>query len=147
MTNRLFRFGILVAAIVAFSGAAAADDFSAMETKLEAALAMDHRSEENRGRDDNRNPVDAMHFCRLRDSMTVIEFGPGSGWYTEILGPALQEKGRLIIVYKDSWMKKLDALIVRPMMHSSQAATTALSTILADTWRRAIKKTAAAQTP
>lgn len=116
MTNRLFRFGILVAAIIAFSGAAAADDFSAMEAKLEAALAMDHRSEENRGRDDNRNPVEAMHFCRLRDSMTVIEFGPGSGWYTEILGPALQEKGRLIIVYPDSWMKKLDALLTRDFM-------------------------------
>ena len=116
MTNPLLRFGILVAAIIAFGGAAAADDFSAMEAKLEAALAMDHRSAGNRDRDDNRNPVEAMRFCRLRDSMTVIEFGPGSGWYTEILGPVLQEKGRLVIVYKDSWMENLDALLARDFM-------------------------------
>jgi predicted methyltransferase len=116
MTNPLLRFGILVAAIVAFNGAAAANDLSAIEAKLKAALAMDHRSAGNRDRDDNRNPVEAMRFCRLRDSMTVIEFGPGSGWYTEILGPVLQEKGRLVIVYKDSWMENLDALLARDFM-------------------------------
>ena len=77
---------------------------------------MDHRSMENRDRDDNRNSVDAMRFCRLSDSMTVIEFGPGSGWYTEILGPALQEQGRLLIVYKDSWMEQLDALLAQDFM-------------------------------
>jgi predicted methyltransferase len=116
MMNPRLCFGALIAAVIAFHGAAAADDFSTIEAKLKAALAMDHRSAENRDRDDNRNPVEAMRFCRLGDSLTVIEFGPGSGWYTEILGPALQEKGRLIIVYKDSWMKKLDALLTRDFM-------------------------------
>lgn len=116
MSNLPGRFGIVVAASVAFNGTAAADDFSATEAKLRAALAMHHRSAENRDRDDNRNPVAAMRFCRLRDFMTVIEFGPGSGWYTEILGPVLREKGRLIVVYKDSWMEKLDPLLARNFM-------------------------------
>lgn len=116
MTNQLLRFGTLVFAVVALHGQTAASDFSATEAKLKAALAMDHRSAESRERDENRNPVEAMRFCHLEDSMTVIEFGPGSGWYTEILGPVLQEGGRLIIVYKDSWMDDLGPLLARDFM-------------------------------
>ncbi len=116
MTSALSYLGVFVAAIVAFDCVAAADDYSATEAKLEAALAMDHRSAENRARDDNRNAVEAMRFCRLGDTMTVLEFGPGSGWYTEILGPVLREKGRLVLAYKASWMDKLDALLARDFM-------------------------------
>ena len=99
---------------------AAADDFSPTEAKLKAALAMEHRSAENRERDENRNAVDAMRFCGLRDDMTVIEFGPGNGWYSEILGPVLQEKGRLILVYKESWMDQLDSLLALDFMSSAE---------------------------
>ncbi len=93
-----------------------ADDFATTKEKLESALTMGHRSVENKSRDQNRNPVAAMEFCQLRDNMTVIEFGPGSGWYTEILGPVLREKGRLFIVYKESWMKGLDDLLAQDFM-------------------------------
>ncbi len=79
--------------------------------KLEAALTMDHRSDENRARDDNRDPLSAMRFCRLEDDMRVIEFGPGAGWYTELLGPVLHESGHLYTAYKESWMERLDALL------------------------------------
>lgn len=113
--NRLLALGV-AAAVLAFGGTGTADEFGAAESKLRAALAMDHRSSESRARDENRNPIGAMRFCRLRDTMTVIEFGPGSGWYTEILGPVLQEKGRLIIAYKGSWMDKLDPLLARDFM-------------------------------
>ncbi len=95
-----------------------ADEFSATEEKMKFALEMPHRSEENKDRDENRSPVEAMRFCRLNDSMTVIEFGPGSGWYTEILGPALQEKGKLYTAYKDEWMEKLDPLLAESFMSS-----------------------------
>ena len=86
-------------------GGTAAAELSPTLEKLKATLAMDHRSEENRDRDGNRSPVKAMEFCGLRDNMVVIEFGPGSGWYTEILGPVLREKGALYIAYKDKWME------------------------------------------
>jgi predicted methyltransferase len=84
--------------------------------KLESALTMDHRSSENKQRDDNRNPVKAMEFCQLTDNMKVLEFGPGSGWYSEILGPVLQEKGELVIAYKDTWMEKLAPLLAKDFM-------------------------------
>ena len=93
-----------------------AADFASTKDKLESALAMNHRSIENQGRDENRNPVAAMEFCRLRDDMTVIEFGPGAGWYTEILGPVLRKNGRLFIAYRDSWMESLDTLLAQDFM-------------------------------
>ena len=108
--------GLSIAVLIAVTAAVAADDPSPVEVKLKAALAMDHRSAENRTRDDNRNPIRAMRFCRLRDDMTVIEFGPGSGWYTEILGPVLRDQGKLFIAYKASWMDKLDPLLARDFM-------------------------------
>jgi len=116
VSTGVIRFGIFVAAMCAFGGQTVADDFSSTKAKLEVALSMPHRNAENRARDENRDPVEAMRFCGLRDDMTVIEFGPGSGWYTEILGPVLRDKGRLIIAYKDSWMDKLESLLAQDFM-------------------------------
>ena len=99
-----------------FVASSFASDFAPTKDKLESALAMNHRSIENQGRDENRNPVAAMEFCRLRADMTVIEFGPGAGWYTEILGPVLREKGQLFIAYRDSWMESLDTLLAQDFM-------------------------------
>ncbi len=116
MVTRITSMAMIAALAFSLSSVARADDVSATQAKLAAALAMDHRSDENTARDDNRSPEAAMDFCRLRDDMTVIEFGPGSGWYTEILGPVLQEHGRLLIAYKASWMEKLDELLSRSFM-------------------------------
>ncbi len=116
MAYRKTSVAIMAAVLAAISGGAVADEFSATQAKLTAALAMDHRSDESTARDENRNPVEAMRFCRLRDGMTVIEFGPGSGWYTEILGPVLRQQGKLIVAYKEAWMEKLDGLLSRDFM-------------------------------
>ena len=110
---RILKFPMLYALVCVPSFAA---DFDLTKNKIEAALGMNHRSIENRDRDENRNPVAAMNFCRLRDDMTVIEFGPGAGWYTEILGPVVREKGRLFIAYKDAWMDSLDTLLAQDFM-------------------------------
>ena len=106
--------------LIDFASTAVASQESLTAAKLKAALTMDHRSDKNHARDENRNPVEAMQFCRLRDDMTVLEFGPGSGWYTEILGPVLRENGRLIIAYKASWMEKLDPLLAQNFMSAVQ---------------------------
>jgi predicted methyltransferase len=115
MTSRWW-FWLIGISIAGLSSTATGTEDSPTTAKLKAAVAMEHRSEENRERDENRSPVEAMQFCRLSDDMTVIEFGPGSGWYTEILGPVLREKGKLVIAYKDSWMEKLDPLLAQDFM-------------------------------
>jgi predicted methyltransferase len=44
-------------------------------------------------RDAWRHPMETLRFFGLQPKMTVVEFWPGSGWYTEILAPYLAEGG------------------------------------------------------
>lgn len=62
---------------------------------LDAAISGTHRSEQNRSRDRFRRPKETLAFFGLRSDMTVVEFSPGGGWYTEILAPALRDEGKL----------------------------------------------------
>lgn len=65
------------------------------EAALDAALAGAHRSEQNRARDQWRHPKETLAFFGFRSDMTVVEMLPGGGWYTEVLAPALKERGKL----------------------------------------------------
>lgn len=62
---------------------------------LEQAVASDHRSAKNKARDQYRHPVETLAFFGFNPEMTVVEITPGGGWYTEILAPALKDKGKL----------------------------------------------------
>jgi predicted methyltransferase len=75
---------------------AAAQQDSDAAAALDAAIAGEHRSEENRARDRYRHPKETLLFFGFRPDMTVVEMLPGGGgWYTEILAPALKESGKL----------------------------------------------------
>ena len=63
-------------------------------SKLEAALAGEHRTERNKARDQFRHPLETLEFFGLRSDMTVVEIWPGGGWYSEVLAPALRENGK-----------------------------------------------------
>jgi len=64
-------------------------------TKLELAIAGEHRSDKNKARDSFRHPKDTLVFFGFNSTMTVVEVTPGGGWYTEILAPALKGTGKL----------------------------------------------------
>lgn len=55
-----------------------------------------HRSEDNRARDSYRHPKETLLFFGLRAEMTAVEIAPASGWYTEIIAPAIKQKGKFI---------------------------------------------------
>ncbi|MBT8422354.1 MAG: methyltransferase, partial [Gammaproteobacteria bacterium] len=93
LTSALFP-GLLMALIVAAPAHAQSLD-AATETALDAAIAGEHRSAENRARDRYRHPKETLAFFGFRSDMTVVEIWPGGGWYTEILAPALKERGKL----------------------------------------------------
>ncbi len=63
-------------------------------TLVEAAIAGEHRSNENRARDRYRKPLETLDFLGLDAGMTVVEIWPGTGWYSEILAPVLKDGGR-----------------------------------------------------
>ncbi|KAF0191301.1 MAG: hypothetical protein FD165_1897 [Gammaproteobacteria bacterium] len=70
--------------------ASAADDTAVALAKI---LAGDHRSAENKARDQYRHPIETLEFFEVKGDMTVVEIVPGGGWYTEILAPFLKDKG------------------------------------------------------
>ncbi len=57
---------------------------------LEWAVAGPWRAQDH-PRDVWRHPMETLRFFGLQPRMTVVEFWPGSGWWTEILAPYLAE--------------------------------------------------------
>lgn len=74
----------------------AAEDVRHGPATLREAVDGVWRTPEDRKRDVWRHPVESLSFWGLKPGMTVVEFWPGAGWYTDILAPFLAEtKGRL----------------------------------------------------
>ncbi|MDP3658961.1 class I SAM-dependent methyltransferase [Phenylobacterium sp.] len=63
---------------------------------LEDAVAGVWRTPQDKARDAARHPVESLRFWGLAPGQTVVEFWPGSGWYTDILAPYLAaNRGKL----------------------------------------------------
>ena len=72
-----------------------------LRAAVKAALAGPQRRPGNGDRDSQRHPLETLTFFGIRPNMTVLEVGPGEGWYTEILAPTLAAKGKLIDTNND----------------------------------------------
>ncbi len=86
---------------------------SAVSPDVGSAVVLDlnhsSRSEADRARDRNRLPQETLAFFGLKDDMRVIELFPGAGWYTKLLGPYLEKKGKLYVaIGTDRVEKKFD---------------------------------------
>ena len=95
------RFAPLLAAAaisLAVPTAAAAHD---EHPDLAEALAHDRRADD-RARDQYRHPAETLAFFQIEDTMTVVEYGPGGGWYTRILAPWISPHGRYIAFQRPS---------------------------------------------
>jgi len=60
---------------------------------LKDATQGDWRSPADKARDAWRHPVESLEFWGLKPGQTVVEFWPGTGWYTDILAPYLAATG------------------------------------------------------
>ncbi len=83
------------------AAALAAPALGSTEEALRAAVASPARAEPDRARDAHRHPVETLTFFGLAPEMHVLELWPGRGWYTEILGPVLKERGKLSVTNAD----------------------------------------------
>jgi predicted methyltransferase len=68
---------------------------------LKATTAGKYRKAEHSERDQYRHPVETLDFFGLKPAASVLEYGPGEGWYTEVLAPALAAKGKLFVTSGD----------------------------------------------
>lgn len=75
--------------------------FSSGKEAVKAATAMKARKPGNAERDKFRHPVETLDFFGFKPSMTVLDVGPGEGWYTELLAPAVAKKGKLLVTNGD----------------------------------------------
>ena len=85
-------------AALALAVPAAADDHA---PSLSEVLA-DERRDNDRARDQYRNPTETLAFFGVEPTMTVAEYGPGGGWYTRVLAPYLMPAGKYIAFNQDS---------------------------------------------
>jgi predicted methyltransferase len=97
---------MIVVLLLLLAVVAQASDFSAVETKLEAAMQADVRSEAEVERDRNRSPVETLEFFGLRDDMKVVELLPGGGWYTKLLAPVMADNGEFYVALGTTRVKE-----------------------------------------
>lgn len=67
------------------------------DAALKAIVAGEHRTPAYAARDQYRRPYETLQFFGIQRDMTVVEIGPGGGWYTEILAPLLRDQGALTV--------------------------------------------------
>jgi predicted methyltransferase len=83
----------MAAAVDTKPTAAAATQSLTPDPALTKAVADPTRSAKFTARDRFRHPVEELTFFGLKPTMTVVEVWPGSGYWTEILGPYLKSSG------------------------------------------------------
>ncbi|QUD86397.1 class I SAM-dependent methyltransferase [Phenylobacterium montanum] len=100
--------------VAACSRKGAAPSAAAPPTTLEAAAAGPWRPPADRARDAWRHPAQSLAFWGLKPGMTVVEFWPGAGWYTDIIAPFLAATGGTLY-----------AANIQPVSPAAQAVTQA----------------------
>jgi predicted methyltransferase len=60
-----------------------------------------HRRPESVVRDKYRHPLETLEFFGFKPNMTVLDVGPGEGWYTELLAPAVAKSGKYLAAIND----------------------------------------------
>jgi len=106
---------------------------SSTAAALDRILAGDHRSAENRARDVYRHPRETLLFFGIRPEQTVVEIWPGGGWYTEVIAPLVEGKGKYYAAHTPpnpgsagvtrSLKAYADKLAARPELYGSATVT------------------------
>ncbi|MBT3992639.1 MAG: class I SAM-dependent methyltransferase [Gammaproteobacteria bacterium] len=63
---------------------------------LDEIISGEHRSDQNKIRNEARHPKETLEFFGLEKTMTVVEVWPSAGWYTEVIAPYLNDSGQYI---------------------------------------------------
>ena len=101
----------------------------AWKSKLSQSLGSSIRTEAEKERDANRRPLETLEFMQFRDDLRVLELFPGTGWYTKLLAPVLEERGKLYlalgtnrikgVIDKNPQLASAEVLDINPLMTST----------------------------
>jgi len=87
-------FRVLLLSVFAAGAMAATAQAQDTEALIDKAMTGSHRADANKARDKYRHPKETLLFFGLKPDMTVVEVWPSAGWWTEILGPVLKDRGQ-----------------------------------------------------
>lgn len=105
---------ILIAlALAGAGGMAAAATTAATDPQLTVATSSPDRAAAFKARDAARHPAEELTFFGLKPNMTVVELWPGSGYWSEILGPYLAASGTYYVAQPPSGDKEEDEGIAK----------------------------------
>src|SRR5262245_33610138 len=68
---------------------------------IAAAMRGSHRSPGAADRDAYRHPIETLAFLGFTPTMTVLDVGPGTGYYTELLAPVLAKNGLYVTTNRE----------------------------------------------
>jgi predicted methyltransferase len=112
MLMRKHTFAVLMTMLFSLTAQATQDE------ALSRVVSDPARSANFVARDAARHPVEELSFFGLKANMTVAEFWPGGGYWTEILGPYLKARGHYIVALppatdepevSEAWHKRVSA--------------------------------------
>jgi predicted methyltransferase len=83
------------------TAALTAKAYPSLKAGVTAALAGGHRKPEHAQRDAQRHPYETLEVFGIKPNHTVLEYGPGEGYWTEILAPVLAKNGKLLVTMTD----------------------------------------------
>jgi predicted methyltransferase len=103
----------LVLAQLSASSVATAATTAATDPQLTAMVANPDRAAPFKARDAVRHPAEELTFFGLKPNMTVVEVWPGSGYWSEILGPYLAASGKYYVAQPPAGDKEEDEGIAK----------------------------------
>jgi len=89
------------AAVPAAADQRAKDGAATADTGLQAVLSHKRRADDT-ARDVYRHPAETLAFFGVKPEQTIVEYGPGGGWYTRVLAPYLAGSGQYVAINADS---------------------------------------------
>jgi predicted methyltransferase len=75
--------------------------FPTGKAAIQAAMKGKHRAVGDAERDKYRHPAETLEVFGFKPTMTVLDIGPGEGWYTELMAPALAKSGQYVATTND----------------------------------------------
>jgi predicted methyltransferase len=96
----------------------------AKDAALAKVVASEHRTPAFVERDKYRHPQEVLEFAGIKPTQTVVEISPGGGYWTEILGPYLQDKGTYYTALSARAMENLNMKLADNKAHWGEVKVT-----------------------
>jgi predicted methyltransferase len=113
LTLKRAQFTLIALALAGASGLTMAATAAAVDPQLTAMVANPDRAAAFKARDGVRHPAEELSYFGLKPDMTVVELWPGSGYWSEILGPYLAKSGKYYVAHPSPGDKEEDAGVAK----------------------------------